>query len=33
MSWGIGFALSSVSYWLLFDSIGWRGLFWLAAVE
>ena len=32
MSWGIGFALSSVSYWLLFDSIGWRGLFWLAAV-
>jgi len=25
-SWGLGFALSSVAYWVLFDSIGWRGL-------
>jgi SHS family lactate transporter-like MFS transporter len=29
-SWGLGFALSSVAYWLLFDEIGWRGLLWLA---
>jgi SHS family lactate transporter-like MFS transporter len=29
-SWGLGFALSSVAYWLLFDAIGWRGLLWLA---
>jgi len=28
-SWGLGFALSTVAYWLLFDSIGWRGLLWL----
>jgi SHS family lactate transporter-like MFS transporter len=28
-SWGLGFALSSLAYWLLFDSIGWRGLLWL----
>jgi MFS transporter, SHS family, lactate transporter len=28
-SWGLGFALSSTAYWLLFDSIGWRGLLWL----
>ena len=28
-SWGLGFALSSIAYWLLFDSIGWRGLLWL----
>jgi SHS family lactate transporter-like MFS transporter len=28
-SWGLGFALSSAAYWLLFDSIGWRGLLWL----
>ena len=25
-SWGIGFAISSIAYWLLYDSIGWRGL-------
>jgi SHS family lactate transporter-like MFS transporter len=31
-SWGLGFALSSVAYWLLFDSVGWRGLFWIAAI-
>jgi SHS family lactate transporter-like MFS transporter len=31
-SWGLGFALSSIAYWLLFDSVGWRGLFWIAAV-
>jgi MFS transporter, SHS family, lactate transporter len=28
-SWALGFALSSVAYWLLFDLIGWRGLLWL----
>jgi MFS transporter, SHS family, lactate transporter len=28
-SWGLGFALSSVAYWFLLDSIGWRGLLWL----
>jgi MFS transporter, SHS family, lactate transporter len=28
-SWGLGFALSSLAYWSLFDSIGWRGLLWL----
>ena len=28
-SWGIGFALSSAAYALLYDSIGWRGLLWL----
>src|SRR3984893_113606 len=28
-SWSLGFALSSVAYWLLFDTIGWRGLLWL----
>jgi len=28
----IGFAFASVAYGLLFDSIGWRGLFWVAAL-
>jgi MFS transporter, SHS family, lactate transporter len=28
-SWGIGFALSSVAYGFLYDSIGWRGLLWI----
>jgi SHS family lactate transporter-like MFS transporter len=28
-SWGLGFALSSAAYWLLFDLVGWRGLLWL----
>ena len=28
-SWGIGFALSSAAYALLYDAIGWRGLLWL----
>jgi SHS family lactate transporter-like MFS transporter len=28
-AFGLGFALSSLAYWLLFDSIGWRGLLWL----
>ena len=31
-SWGLGFGLSSVAYWLLFDWVEWRGLFWIAAV-
>src|SRR5882757_4704848 len=26
---GLGFALASLAYWLLFDAIGWRGLLWL----
>jgi len=28
-SFGLGFALASAAYWLLFDAIGWRGLLWL----
>ena len=28
-SWNLGFALSSLAYWLLSDAIGWRGLLWL----
>ena len=28
-SWPIGFVLSSITYWLLFDTIGWRGLLWI----
>jgi MFS transporter, SHS family, lactate transporter len=28
-SWGLGFALSSLAYGLLFDLIGWRGLLWI----
>ena len=28
-SWGLGFALSSLVYWLFFDSIGWRGMLWI----
>src|SRR5262249_57804041 len=28
-SWGIGFALSSACYWLLYDSWGWRGMLWI----
>ena len=31
-TWGIGFALSALAYWLLFDAIGWRGLLWLSIV-
>jgi SHS family lactate transporter-like MFS transporter len=31
-SWGLGFALSSLAYWLLFDSIGWRGLLWIGVL-
>ncbi|WIM13758.1 MFS transporter [Enhydrobacter sp.] len=31
-SWGIGFALSSVAYGFLYDSIGWRGLLWIGIV-
>jgi len=31
-SWAIGFALSSVAYWLLNDSIGWRGLLWVSVL-
>jgi len=28
-SWGLGFALSSLAYGVLFDYIGWRGLLWI----
>ena len=28
-SWGLGFALSSAAYGLLFEHIGWRGLLWI----
>src|SRR5205085_607431 len=28
-SWGLGFALSSLAYGLLYDAIGWRGLLWI----
>src|SRR6201982_577333 len=28
-SWGIGYALSALAYWLLFEAIGWRGLLWI----
>jgi SHS family lactate transporter-like MFS transporter len=31
-SWGLGFALSSAAYGLLFDAIGWRGLLWLGVL-
>jgi SHS family lactate transporter-like MFS transporter len=31
-SWGLGFALSSLIYWLLYDSIGWRGMLWVGVV-
>jgi MFS transporter, SHS family, lactate transporter len=31
-TWGLGFALSGLAYWLLVDAIGWRGLLWLAAL-
>jgi SHS family lactate transporter-like MFS transporter len=28
-SWCLGFVLSSIIFWLLFDTIGWRGLLWI----
>jgi len=28
-SWGLGFALSSLAYGLLYEHIGWRGLLWI----
>jgi MFS family permease len=28
-SWNLGFLIASVAYGVLFDHIGWRGLFWL----
>jgi len=27
-SWGLGFAISSLIYWLGFDRFGWRGMLW-----
>jgi MFS transporter, SHS family, lactate transporter len=31
-TWGLGFAFSSLIYWLLVDSVGWRGLLWLGVL-
>src|SRR3954471_15817068 len=31
-SWGLGFALSSIAYGLLFEVIGWRGLLWIGVL-
>jgi SHS family lactate transporter-like MFS transporter len=31
-SWGLGFALSSLIFWLGFDSIGWRGMLWVGVL-
>src|SRR4051794_38943289 len=31
-SWGLGFALSSVAYWGLFDRFGWRALLWIGVL-
>ncbi|MGC2415043.1 MAG: MFS transporter [Stellaceae bacterium] len=31
-SWGLGFALSSLIFWLLYDSIGWRGMLWVGVL-
>jgi SHS family lactate transporter-like MFS transporter len=31
-SWGLGFALSSLIYWLFYDSIGWRGMLWIGVL-
>src|SRR5262249_30860454 len=31
-SWSIGFLLSSAAYWLLYDTMGWRGLLILGAL-
>jgi MFS family permease len=31
-AWGLGFLLASLVYWLLYDSIGWRGMLWVGIV-
>jgi MFS transporter, SHS family, lactate transporter len=31
-SWGLGFALSSLAYGVLYDHIGWRGLLWIGVL-
>jgi SHS family lactate transporter-like MFS transporter len=31
-SWGLGFALSSLIFWLFYDSIGWRGMLWIGVL-
>ena len=31
-SWGLGFALSSLIYWLGFDRFGWRGMLWVGVL-
>jgi len=31
-SWGLGFALSSLIFWLGFDRIGWRGMLWVGVL-
>ncbi|MBV9824889.1 MAG: hypothetical protein JO001_04290, partial [Alphaproteobacteria bacterium] len=32
VSWGIGFMLSGITYGLLYNSIGWRGLLWIGVL-
>jgi MFS family permease len=32
-SWNLGFLIASVAYGVLFDHIGWRGLFWLGILS
>jgi SHS family lactate transporter-like MFS transporter len=31
-SWGLGFAISSLIYWLGFDRFGWRGMLWVGVL-
>ena len=31
-SWGLGFALSSVAYWTLYDRFGWRAMLWIGVL-
>src|SRR5436305_2341113 len=31
-SWGLGFALSRIAYWGLFDRFGWRALLWIGVL-
>jgi len=31
-SWGLGFALSSLIFWLGFDRFGWRGMLWVGVL-
>jgi len=31
-AWGLGFVLASIAYGVLFERIGWRGLFWIGVL-